>query len=399
MNDYLFQFARWPALRLIIHHSSFIVRSILCAAIVIAVLSPAAALACPFCLAAEPTLAQRRESAEGVAVGEAARARDGAESQTFELHTIFKGPTGLKKRKSVEAQTPPMKTGSLAILFGAGDDAARVDRWDWSTAFANEALLAYFAAAPDLRQPPDKRLAYFVRYLEHADRDIARDAYLEFAHAPYEDVVAVADRFNFDEVRRWLDNPQVPDERKGFYGLVLGMAKHERDRAANQKALHDWIARDVNDFRSGFDGILAGYLLLTGEQGVALIEKQYFVDNKARHGDVRHATSALRFYYEYGPKQLRDRIARATARLLKRPEFAAAAIIDLARWEHWQVLAEVAALYERSEYGDGPTRRAIVGYLKACPDAEAEAALVRLKRHDPRGVEAAEKSLLLPTGK
>jgi hypothetical protein len=381
-----------------VHRSSFFVKSILFAAVLLLPLQPTAVIACPFCLAVEPTLAQRRESADAVALGEAAGAQGGAKLQNFDLHAVFKGPAGLKQRKTVAVESP-LKSGSLAILFGAGGDQVRADRLDWSTAFANEALLAYFAAAPDLRQPVEKRLAYFVSYLEHADREIARDAYLEFAHAPYEDVLAVAEQFNFDAVRRWLTSAQVPEARKGFYGLVLGMAKDKQQRNANQKLLHDQIASDKNDFRAGFDGILAGYLLLRGEEGLELIETRYFEDAKSRHGDVRHATAALRFYYEYGPKQLRDRIAISTERLLKRPEFAAAAIIDLARWEHWQVRDEVAALYQRSEFSDGPTRRAIVGYLKACPDAEAATALERLRKRDPEGIATAEKLLTLPAGK
>jgi len=137
--------------------------------------------------------------------------------------------------------------------------------------------------------------------------------------------------------------------------------------------------------------MLAAYLLLTGESGLKLIEQRFFENRQARHGDVRHATSALRFYWEYGPKALRARIAVATTRLVDRPEFAAAAITDLARWQHWHVLDRVAALYDRDEFSDGPTRRAIVGYLKSCPEPKAEAALERLRTADPDGVAAAEK--------
>jgi hypothetical protein len=382
----------------IIHHSSFIIRASVVAGILF--VTTRQSTACPFCLADEPTLAQRRESADGVALGEAAGRRGDGKQQTFQLHTVFKGPAELKKRGKVDIESPAAKEGSLAILFATADDQReRIDRWDWSTAFANEALLGYFAAAPDLRQPAEKRLAYFAGYLEHADRDIARDAYLEFAHVPYDDVVRVADKFDFAAVRGWLESPRVPDERKGFYGLVLGMAKREVDQAANRSLLQRLIKADRGEFRAGFDGVLAGYLLLTGETGLKLIEQRYFVSDQAKHGDVRHAMNALRFYYEYGPKEIRSGVARAVTRVIERPEFAAAAITDLARWEHWQVLDQVEALYGREPFADGPTRRAIVGYLSACNKPEAGAALERLRKRDPSGVEAAEKVLFLPAGK
>ena len=373
-----------------------IIRAAIFAAFLTVAAQSASALACPFCMADEPTLAQRRESADGVALGEAAGGRNNGKSQAFQLHTIFKGPPDLKKRGEVAVDASPAKAGSLAILFAtATDKRDRVDRWDWETAFANEALLGYFAAAPDLRQPAAKRLAYFLRYLEHADHEIARDAYLEFAHAPYEDVIRVADRFDFAQVRAWLENPQVPEERKGLYGLVLGMATREEDRAANRTLLRRLMDQDRAEFRSGFDGVLAGYLLLAGEAGLKSIEQKYFDDGLAKHGDIRHAMNAARFYYEFGPAENRGGVARAVARLVDRPAFAAAAITDLARWEHWQVLEQVAALYGRQGFADGPTRRAIIGYLDACPKPEASAAIERLRARDPSGVADAEKMLFL----
>jgi hypothetical protein len=383
----------------IVPRSSFIVCLATCLAIVGIAAHATHAPACPFCLADEPTFAQRRENADAVALGEAAGKR-GDQPQTFQLHTIFKGPGELKKAGKLAIDSPDVKKGSLAILFGTADDRREeIDRWDWSAAFANEALLGYFAKAPDLRQPPAKRLAYFARYLEHADRDIARDAYLEFGHAPYDDVAKIAGKFDFAKVRRWLKDPQVPEARKGLYGLILGMAQRDEDRAANKALFLSFIEEDRGEFRAGFDGILAGYLLLAGKEGLEQIEQRYFVNTQARHGDVRHAMKAVRFYYEYGPQDLRAPIAAVVAPLVERPAFAAAAITDLARWEHWQVLDQVAPLYEREGFADGPIRRAIIGYLHACPKPEAAQALARLKERDPTGVEAAERLLFLPAGK
>jgi hypothetical protein len=378
----------------IIHRSSFIVWLAVLSAIILSAETANTAAACPFCLAIEPTLAQRRESAAAVALGEAA-GRGGDKTQEYRLHTIFKGPPELKKRGAVEADSPQTKEGRLAILFATADEpqARKVDQWDWSTAFANEALLGYFAAAPDLRQPPVKRLSYFASYLEHADRDIARDAYLEFAHAPYEDVLAVADKFDFAAVRRWLASERVPDERKGFYGLVLGLAKRDADKAENRALLKRLILEDRSDFRAGFDGMLAGYLLLSGKEGLEQVAARYLTNTAARHGDVRHVTSALRFYYEYGPSELQGAIARGLMPLVDRPEFAAAAIIDLARWQRWEALDRVAAVYRRPN-SDGPTRRAVVAFLTACTKPEALTALERLRKSDPDGLRAIEKSLL-----
>ena len=44
---------------------------------------------------------------------------------------------------------------------------------------------------------------------------------------------------------------------------------------------------------AGFDGLLGGYLLLTGPKGLELLDSRYFANPKAAIGDVEHAMRAL----------------------------------------------------------------------------------------------------------
>ncbi len=222
---------------------------------------------------------------------------------------------------------------------------------------------------------------------------VAEDAYLEFGHAPFDVVAQNVELLPMERVRRWLVDPNVPGRRKGFYGLALGLADRPRDRSANAALLRRQILAPENDFRAGFDGVLGGYLLLEGEPGLALIESRYLADPGAAVGDVRHAMTALRFYHEYGHAIPQERLCRAMRRLLDRQEFAEAAIVDLARWQDWDALDEITALYGRPEYAQAGIRRAIVGYLLACPEQEASAALATLRAMDPQGVADAERIL------
>src|SRR5262249_51790890 len=153
------------------------------------------------------------------------------------------------------------------------------------------------------------------------------------------------------------------------------------------------IRANESDFRAGFDGVLAGYMLLAGRPALALIESRYLSDAKAADGDVRSTLKALRFYHEFGHDIPADRIATAEEHVLARPEFAAEAITDLARWQDWRVVERIAALYERKEYSGPFIRRAIVGYLKACPEPAAVTALEHLRERDPTGVAEVEKEL------
>ena len=193
-------------------------------------------------------------------------------------------------------------------------------------------------------------------------------------------------------MRRWIVDANIPEERKGFYGLALGLAIKDNDRQANEKLLRQLIETPSDDFRAGFDGVLGGYLILAGGAGLKRLDERLLANADARPGDLRHAATALRFIHEFGRGAIpATDLNRAMRRLLARPDTAAAAIVDLARWDDWDALDEVVSLFDRDEFSDGPTTRAIIGYLQACPRAAASQALVRLRKQDPRRVDEAER--------
>ncbi len=359
------------------------------------------AAACPFCTAIRPTLVQQREEAAAVILAEAgalieAKARikatgRGAKSQRFDIHSIIAGEKLLAPGKPLQLpSTTPLKAGTLALLFGQHDREDSPPDWAWTVQPVNETSAAYFMSAPGLRVPTLERLKYFAKFLEHADPQIAEDAYFEFGHAGYEDVLRVADKLDMAKLREWAVDPNMPEHRQGFYLFALGMAKLERDRTLNRALLLDRVKQVQTDFRAGYDGALAGYLLLTGKPGLECLEQRFFANPKAAHGDIRHALQALRFYHDQGPAELRAQQCELIASLIDRPEFAAAVITDLARWQHWSVVDRVVKSYSPDH--DGATRRAIVGYLLACPLPTAATALDDLRRRDQQGVADAEQA-------
>jgi hypothetical protein len=175
--------------------------------------------------------------------------------------------------------------------------------------------------------------------------------------------------------------------------LALGLGGDAATRRANAEFLKGLILAPENDFRAGFDGILGGYLLLTGASGLELIESRYLANPTAADGDVRHSLTAVRFYHEFGREIPQERLQAAVAHLLVRPEFAEAAVTDLARWKDWTQLEAIGRRYTDKAYAQPAVRRAIVGYLLACPLPEGARILARLREVDPRGVAAAELTL------
>jgi hypothetical protein len=363
-------------------------RHVLSALLVGAFCTPSISIACPFCTALKPTLSQRREESSLVVIAECLEAAP--KQATFRLHQVLKlaAPFEKTERLTVPVEVQ-LKPGSLAILFGARP----AGELTWTCQPTNELGLGYFAKAPSLRVASAERLRYFVRYLEHDDPLVAEDAFNEFGYAPYDAVREVAELLPAENLRRWLADPNVRDERKGFYGLALGLAGRLQDGASQAEFLRQQIVAPANDFRAGFDGILAGYLLLTGDEGLELIEKRFLNNSQAKVGDVRHAMAALRFYQEFVHEVPTPRLGRALRQLLTRPEFAAAAIVDLARWQDWESLPAVAALYKpQPETMDAGIRFAIVSYLMLCPNEQAERELKRIERLDPQTVARASKT-------
>ncbi len=348
-------------------------------------------MACPFCTAIKPSLAQWRERSSIVALAEV-ESTDTHKKSHLRLHRVMKDSQADGAAGELDAVLDvAVKPGSLVLLFGSGMADAPRDI-SWHAVAVNELGYAYFARSPALGVPTVERLRYFAPFLEHADPTLAEDAYLEFAQAPFDDVARAAEILPSEHLRRWLADPKVRPERKGFYALALGLVSGQAERRDNAKFLAERIFAPDDDFRAGFDGMLGGYLLLTAESGLKEIESRILSAPAARDGDLRHALSALRFYHEHGKQIPAQRLCLSTRLLLDRPEFAADAITDLARWQDWQSLDRIVALYDLAASAPA-TRRAIVGYLMTCPKGEAAQALERLRRGDPAGVAAAERVL------
>ncbi len=355
----------------------------------ICILTAGPALGCPFCTAQKPTLCQQQAAAAATVLAEVQSAR-AAGPVTVKLHRVFSGeevlPAATQLTVPLDLAVSP---GELLILFGSRTATGL----EWHAVAVDEVSYAYFAQAPRGLTPLEQRLRYFATFLEHPNQVVAEDAYLEFAHAPFDLVAESAGLLPMQRIAAWLSDPNVPSHRKGFYGLALGLARDPQTRRANARVLRQLIVAPDDDFRAGFDGILGGYLLLQGVEGLDLLNARYFANPQAAVGDVRHAMTALRFYHEYGREIPPERLAAAVQHLLARPEFAEATITDLARWQAWKALADITALYGKPEYSQPAIRRAIVGYLLACPQPVSREALLQLREQDPRGVSEAEAVL------
>jgi hypothetical protein len=358
-----------------------------------------AAVACPFCGPVGRSLAERRDAANSVlvadAAGDATRAADGLLVQPLAPLAVLRGaadvPAGVIDCRVGE---PIMGTG---LLFGSRDP----DGLRWEAIAADEALIAHVAAAPAVEEPAARRLRWFAGRLEHANPAIAADAFTEFGLAPFAVVREVADAFDPDQLRAWLADPGVDRRRRGFYALALGVAtaatERPSDRSAGIAALHAAVEEAGDDLRAGYDGILAGVLVAETEAGLAYLRGRGLFATDTRPGDAKHALAALRFAWECLADSIpHDRVAEATEGLLDNPAVAADAAVDLARYERWDEVNRVAALWKSLGRDDPLVRRAVAGYLKACPLPSAASHRGRLAASDPKAWAAARAAAAGP---
>lgn len=358
------------------------------------------ALACPFCDVVGRSLAQQRDEAAAVAVGEtvgkAAAGEDGSLQQPWRIDQMLRGAADLVGN-TVTARVTGSAEGT-GILFAerTGNDVVR-----WTALAADESLLGYMVTAPAWDQPAAKRLPWFARRLEHPDPTIAADAFTEFGLAPFAAVRDAAGSFDVTRLIDWVVEPGIDQRRRGLYGLALGLVAAETDdaavRSAAINALHAAIEKPADDFRAGFDGLLGGVLVAEGVAGLDYLESLGILGPAGRPVDQRHLLSVLRFAWEsLGDSIPRERISRVTARLLVAPAVAADAVIDLARQQAWGEADAVAAVWDSLGDDDPLVRRAVAGYLTACPLPEARRLLDRIGADDPDRLQKAIEAARLP---
>jgi len=366
------------------------------AAVILGLLVPAVAAACPFCGTVGESIARKRQGAAAVCVAEAvgptARDAAGLLAAPFRVLQVIEGELPGAAETPLRARVAAPVTGT-AVLFVSRDDPPIV-----SALGAEEAVLGYVMSVPDPTEEAAERLAWFAARLEHPDGVIAEDAFAEFAVAPFPDVRAAAAALAERPLADWLSDPGIDQRRRGFYGLALGIVAAEglpADAPATSAPLRAALATVAGDFRAGADGLMGGILVADGTSGLDWLLERAGPD---RPVDQRQLLAALRFAREYlGDSIPPEAVVAATARLAGSVAVAADAIVDLARYDAWDEVDRVAAWWDRA--ADDPLlRRAVAGYLMACPGPVAAAHLERIGREDPEALRRARAAAALPLG-
>ncbi len=226
----------------------------------------APANACPFCSAVSQTFTEEIAAADAAVIAKliaappksAGTVPGGPLAQTkFEIVQVLKGESLLGKTKTFEAvYFGDNQVGTLFLVMGI--DPANLN---WSTPILmSERGRKYLDKALQLPKDGPERLAFFQDYLEDADDMLARDAYDEFAKAPYSGVKQIKPLMHHEKLLAWVLDPKVTGSRRRLYFTMLGVCGTPDDL----KTLESMMQSTDRQQKLGLDALIAAYLMLEG---------------------------------------------------------------------------------------------------------------------------------------
>jgi hypothetical protein len=367
--------------------------SILVLSVPLALACAGAVLACPFCQSVSQTLTEEINSVQVVVVAqlletptlpkEPAGATDGALPKArFSVQDVLKGSEFVNKGDTIEVLYFGESNKDRTYLI-MGTDPPQVV---WSTPLGlSKRAYEYLMQLTKVPADP-RRLEFFQEYLEDEDELLARDAFDEFAKAPYADVVALKDKMHHDLLIEWIKNPDVPASRRRLYFTMLGVCGQPEDAPLLQSMMRS----NDRQTKAGLDALIACYLLLNPDPGLSEVEELFLKNKEAEYPDTYSAIMAIRFHGDQTDKIARDRLVKSLRNLLERPELADLVIPDLARWQDWEVMPRMVQLFKEADEKSSWVRLPVINYLRACPLPEAKERIKELSEIDPEAVKRAQ---------
>lgn len=350
---------------------------------------PIPAWACPFCSAVSQTLRQEMKSMDAVVLAEVTGAGESETEAEFKVLEVIKGEQLLKPGQTIRAAyfgTAPK--GSKFLIMGVDPPELL-----WSSPLPVSAkAIDYIKAISKLPDDLHKQLKFYLQYLENPEALLARDAYDEFAQAPYADVRALEDKLDREKLLSWIQDPNMPADHKRLYLVMLGICGKPEDADLIEKLLR---SQDPNQ-RAGLDAMIACYVTLRGADGLKLIDELFLANKKSAYADTYSAIMALRFHGTDGNVVDKSRILKSMHLILQRPELADLVIPDLARWEDWSQIDTLVTLFKTADDKSSWVRVPVINYLRACPLPEAAAQLTELEKIDPAAFKRATSFFPVP---
>ena len=352
--------------------------------------------ACPFCNAVSQTLRQEMLAMDAVVIAtpvdaDGFRTEDNGEV-TMRVAKVLKGGDLVKEGQEIQATYFGEVSKDRRFLI-QGVDPPQL-QWA-STLPLSERSEKYVSKVAQLGDDAAERLRFFQQYLEDEESMLSRDAYDEFASAPYDAVKQLEPLMDHDQLISWITDPEISTNHKRLYLTMLGVCGDEKDLPILEKMMRS----TQKSSRSGLDALIACYLTLAGERGLPLIDELFLANQKAAYADTYAAIMAIRFHGTEGDTIARSALVESLHHVLDRKDLADLVIPDLARWSDWSQVERLTDLFINADPDNNWVRVPVVNYLRACPLPEAKEALKKLEEVDPESVRRANTFFSIPVAR
>lgn len=350
------------------------------------------AIACPFCESVQQTIRQQSLTMDAVVI---ASSVDGELTRNLttgvvkmKIENVIKGSEHVKVGQVVDAiYYGKVEVGRRFLLSGVDPPNLQ-----WSCLPVTERAEEYIVKASKVKDDPVERLRFFREYLEDEEALISRDAYDEFASAPYDLIQKIGPEMDHDQLIEWVKQPEIGADRKRLYFTMLGVCGSKDDLPM----LEAMLRAPAKSVTGGLDALIACYLTLAGEDGLPLIDELFIANHKAPFPQSYAAIMAIRFHGTEGKIIPRSALVESLHKILDRGELADMVIPDLAKWNDWSQIDRLTKLFKEAEKDKNWLRVPVINYMRACPLPEAEAAIEELEKIDPEAVRRAKTFFPIP---
>ena len=355
-------------------------------------LLPAELLACPFCNAVSQTLRQEMAAMDSVVIAISTQDASERDAETGKLMMkvvqVLKGGDLVQVGDELEAIYYGDVTKGRRFMLSGVDPP----QLQWSCLPVTERAETYIGKMNALEDDELVRLKFYYQFLQDEESMLARDAYDEFAIAPYDAVKKLAPEMDHDQLVKWISDPEMPTDRKRLYLTLLGVCGGKEDLSMLEKMLRS----TSKSARGGLDAMIACYLTLGGESGLGLINELFLANKQASYADTYQAIMAIRFHGTEGDVIPRSALVESLHHVLDRKDLADLVIPDLARWNDWSQINRLVNLFETADPENNWVRVPVVNYLRACPLDSAKEALKKVEKIDPESVRRANTFFSIP---
>ena len=303
----------------------------------------------------------------------------------FEVTEIFRAPQNSLKTgerfnlsvtpdlsfdsKTEEIVEAPQQPESSVLVVSDGADFPAEAQIVCETNPAIKAYIASTSKALESVKEESERRRIFVQYLGNEESVIADDAIMEIFAGGYEGIAALRTELPREQLLAAFENPRN-SSMLTFYGVLIGMCGNPDDAAVLERKFVE-----VNgDFRNGIEGVIVGYLLIRGEDGLKVVEDSKMRARTAKtaageeiqlpFSETYAALQALRDLWNFEPRRIpAERLRESMRILLQRREMADLVINELAKWKDWTAQDRIVAMFDEEEFQIPATQRAIARFL------------------------------------